>query len=201
LTATLYDVAVVLTTHLHRVPVVDENGTIVSIISQSTFIQLFDQQLNVALKDETNIRLGEISIGTSPVISVSKETSTIDCFKMLDDTKKTGVPIVDQQGYLIGHISGRDLKLFIESSCSYDVLRLPINAFLSKIRAESIDIRTPSISCNVNETLEMVIRKLAATRVHRIYVVNSSNDYTPIRVISLTDILKFVLCLKLNNSS
>jgi len=193
LSATLYDVALVLATQVHRVPIIDEKGELVSIISQSTFIQLFKQHLNGTLKEETSVKLKDTSIGTSPPISVSKDTSTIESLKKLDDTKKNGLPIVDEFGHLMGNISGRDLKLFIESSCSYDILKLPINTFLSQIRSEEIDIRAPSISCNINESLSTVIAKLAATHVHRIYVVNSSSDYTPVRVISLTDILKFIL--------
>jgi len=108
-------------------------------------------------------------------------------------TKKNGLAVVDKDATLIANISGRDLKLFIENSAPYEVLTLPILDFLSRIRSESIDIKAPSISCHRHETLETVIKKLAATAVHRIYIVNSSQDYTLFRVISLTDILKFLL--------
>jgi len=188
----LYDVAELLATSVHRVPIVDAHGNIVSIISQSILIQLFNKHLQEVLKGETNVHLKELSIGTSPVISVTKDTSTIDTFKKMDYCKVTALAVVDEEGKLIGSISAKDLKLFIESSCSYDILKLPIMTFLNEIRSRQIDIRSPTVSCNLEETLALVIGKLAATGVHRLYIVNSSQDYTPVRVISLMDVLKYI---------
>jgi CBS domain-containing protein len=192
LDASLYDVAKSLANGAHRVPVVDAEGNLHSIISQSNLIHLFNHHLD-ALNKEASLMLKDISLGTSPVVSVSRDTSTIETFKLMDNTRKYGVAIVDTDGKLMGNISGKDLKLFIESSSSYDVLNLPIMQFLSLIRSDAIDIRAPTISVNLHETLSIVIKKLAATGVHRLYVVNSSEDYSPVRVVSLTDTLKFVL--------
>jgi len=191
---TLLEVAEILANGVHRVPVVDESGKLISIISQSNLIAYLNLHLDGDLREEVQVKIKDAQLGTSPVISVSKNVSTIDTFQLMDNTKKNAVAIVSTTGTLMGNISGRDLKLFIESSCSYDILSLSIFEFLTKIRNESeIDIRTPSISCNLNETLYTVVKKLAATGVHRLYIVNSSEDYTPVRVISLTDILKYLL--------
>jgi len=191
--ATLYDVAELLAASVHRVPIVDSKGNIVSIISQSTLIQLFNKHLEEVLQSETNVNLQEIAVGTSPVISVTKDTSTVDTFRKMDAFNKAALAVVDEEGKLIGSISAKDLKLFIESSCSYDILKLPIMIFLNQIRSQQINIRSPSVSCNLGETLANVIGKLAATGVHRIYIVKSSQEYIPVRVISLMDVLKYVL--------
>jgi len=112
----------------------------------------------------------------------------------MNSTGRRGLAIVDEGNHLVGHISGKDPKLFLDSHCSYEILKLPIIHFLSQLRSEDIvDIRAPSISCNVNETIGHLIKKLAVTGIHRIYIVPSSQDYTPIRVISLTDIIAFIL--------
>jgi len=187
--STLYDVAEVLSTSVHRVPVVDSNGKIVSIVSQSSLIQLFNHNME-SLKSDLNAKISDTLLGTSPVISVTRDTSAIETFRLMDKLKKNAVAIVDNDGQLLTNISAKDLKLFVKSSSSYDILTLPILKFLAEIRNEATDIRALSITCKINEPLEMVIRKLAATRVHRIYIVPESGAYIPLRVVSLTDILK-----------
>eukprot|EP01103_Thecamoeba_quadrilineata_P013726 TRINITY_DN3899_c0_g1_i1.p1 TRINITY_DN3899_c0_g1~~TRINITY_DN3899_c0_g1_i1.p1 ORF type:complete len:329 (-),score=46.81 TRINITY_DN3899_c0_g1_i1:115-1077(-) len=191
--SSLYEVALELARGAHRVPVTDAQGNVVSIVSQSNLIQLFNKHVNGLLKQDTNVKISEATIGSSPVISVSHDTPAINTFKLMDDTHHSSLAIVDGEGRLVGNISGRDLKLFIESDCSYDLLKLPIVTFLSQLRNQEIDIRIPVMSVNINETLGLLIGKLAATRVHRLYVVNSSEDYSPVRVISLTDVLKYIL--------
>jgi len=191
--ATLWDVAQILAKGgVHRVPVVDSDGKLLNIVSQSTLIQLFNRELNASLKEVALLKiLG--SLGTSPVLSVSADALAIDAFKLMDNSKRTGIAVVDSQLRLVGNTSGKDLKLFIGSTNSYDVLMLPILTFLNKIREEKIDISMPSIAALTDDTLGYVIQKLASTRVHRLYIVNSDTDYRPIRVISLTDILRYII--------
>jgi len=103
-------------------------------------------------------------------------------------------------GKLLGHISAKDLKLFVVSSHSYDLLELSVIQFLSKIRmASTDDVRQPSISCTIDENLSSVISKLAATTIHRIFIVKSSADYSLLKIISLTDVLRSILLLEMQN--
>jgi CBS domain-containing protein len=193
LTASLYDVALQLAKGAHRVPVTNPQGKVVKIVSQSSLIQLFNKHLGGLLKEDANVKIGDAHIGTSPVISVRYDTPAITTFKLMDDTRHTSLAIIDAEGKLIGNISGRDLKLFIEADCSYELLTLPMVTFLTKLRNQEIDIRTPTMSVNISDSLGHLIGKLAATRVHRLYVVKDSIDYSPVRVISLTDTLKYIL--------
>jgi len=142
--ANLYEVAEILSRGLHRVPVVDSEGKLVSIISQSNIISLLNQHLG-ELEADTLAPIQDIPLGTSPVLTVSFETSTIDTFKLMDDHKKNSLAIVDKHGILVANISGKDLKLFIENSSPYEVLSLPILDFLSRIRSAATDIVAPSI--------------------------------------------------------
>jgi len=197
--ATLMDAAVLLAKGSHRVPIVDSQGNLFTIISQSNLIKLFASHLSTSLKEETAVKIKDIEIGTSPVLSVSKDTPAIEAFEKLDAHKRSGLAILDTHGLLLGHISGRDLKLFVESSFSYDLLELSVLQFLAKLRVESqIDITAVSISCNLEDTLSLVIQKLAATKVHRIFIVHSSSNYSPVRLISLTDVLRCVLLLEVH---
>jgi len=68
-------------------------------------------------------------------------------------------------------------------------LNLPIFQHLQKIRAERIDIRAPCISVFEHDRLSKAVALLAATRVHRVFVVDDEEHYRAIRVISISDIL------------
>lgn len=179
---------------VHRVPVVDsQTGEVVQIISQSSFIQLFFKHLKNELAHDGAKSIEELSLGTSPVITVKTTNKTIDVFRLLDNTKRTAVGVVEESGDIIGNVSGKDLKLFISNNQSYDLLNMPIMSFLARIRDENIDITAPTFCVCLHDPLSLVIGKLAATRVHRIYVTKSAEDYKPVRVVSITDILRSVL--------
>eukprot|EP01102_Stenamoeba_stenopodia_P002834 TRINITY_DN1269_c0_g3_i1.p1 TRINITY_DN1269_c0_g3~~TRINITY_DN1269_c0_g3_i1.p1 ORF type:complete len:314 (-),score=57.67 TRINITY_DN1269_c0_g3_i1:193-1134(-) len=185
---------------VHRVPVVNpQTGAVVQIISQSSFIQLFAKHLKQELAGDAAKTVAELNLGSSPVITVKTTNKTIDVFRLLDNTKRTAVGVVEESGDIIGNVSGKDLKLFISNNQSYDLLNMPIMGFLSRIRDENIDITAPTFCVCEHDPLALLIGKLAATRVHRIYVTKSAEDYKPVRVVSITDILRTVLKLGENH--
>jgi len=188
--SSLHEVVEILAKGIKRVPVVDDkSGKVVNIVSQSSIIQF----LNKHLKEISPIfenTIEEIGIGSTPVLTVSKETRAIDVFRMMDQHTRSGVAVVDTSGSLLGYTSGPDLKLFIQTP-SLGVLQLPIMSFLSKIRAQSIDISTPITTLNLHEPGTLMIGKLVATRSHRVFIV--TNDYRPSKVISIVDLLRHIL--------
>lgn len=186
--ASLKDVVDILARGVRRVPVVDDNGKVINIVSQSSIVQFLNKHL-AEVKSVFEEKVENVNIGTSPVISVSKETRAIDVFRMMDHHMRSGVAVTDGSGTLIGYTTGLDLKLFIQTP-SVSVLQLPILQFLAQIRSQSIDIATPVTSLSLHEPLTLLIGKLAATRSHRIFIVTS--DYHPAKVVSIVDLLKFI---------
>jgi len=187
----LLDVCKILAKGLHRVPVVDDNGEVVDIISQSSIISFLHKHASQT-KHETVLTIKELHIGTNAVISATADTKAIDVFRLMDNKKISGVAVVDEEGKLIGNTSGSDLKLFIKT-LSVDILQEPITQFLKKIRQESVEIRSPTISCSSRDTLSMLIGKLASTKVHKIFVADDSSGYKPLAVVSITDILRYFM--------
>jgi predicted transcriptional regulator len=57
------------------------------------------------------------------------------------------------------------------------------------VDCQPIDIRHPAMSVYADATIDMVIRKIAATKVHRLFVTDKS--LIPTGVVSITDVLKF----------
>jgi 5'-AMP-activated protein kinase regulatory gamma subunit len=178
---------------IHRVPVVDEAGQLVNIISQSSLIQIISQYCVDITVDEPDLAISDLpSVGSTPVLSVNKSESVINTFRILDLKNKSGIALIDNNGRLVGTTTGKDLGLFLKNP-TLDTLNLPIFEHLQKIRAELIDIKTPCISVFPQDKLSRAVALLAATRVHRVFVVSDETHYHPIKVISITDILNYLI--------
>jgi len=188
---TLLSVAEILAKGVHRVPVVDSKGDVINIISQTSLIAFF-QKNHKELAHVTHKLISELNVGSKPVICVSQNTKAIEAFRLMDNKKISGVAVVDETGRFIGNTSASDLKLFI-SSPSLELLHQSILTFLNAIRQESIDIKSPTISCSSHDTLEIVIGKLASTKIHRIFVADDNSGYKPVAVVSITDILRYAV--------
>jgi len=176
---------------LHRVPVVDQEGNLVNIISQSSIISfLAKHEKNI--KSQIHQTLGELNLGTKPVISVKQESPAIDTFRLMDKKKISGVAVVDNHGRFVGNTSASDLKLFMRT-LSLDILARPTTEFLKIIRQESIEIKSPTISVSTHDSLVVAIGKLASTKIHKLFVADDQDGYKPLAVVSLTDILRYLL--------
>jgi len=191
----LWKVCEVLATGVKRVPVVDEKGQVTNIISQSSIISFLQKHMQQVGADSTFTKLiKDLNLGTKQVISVKKSTSAIDTFRLMDNKKISGVAVVDENGQFIGNTSASDLKLFIKT-LSLEILHEPIMQYLNKIRQDSIDIKSPTISCTPHDTLATVISKIGITKVHKLFVADDSSGYKPYCVVSITDILRFIIQL------
>jgi len=179
---------------LHRVPVVDEAGNVVNIISQSSIIHIINHHFINPVGGGDLTTIGDVpQLGTTPVLSVNKTETVINTFRILDLKNKSGIALVDNSsGRLVGTTTGKDLGLFLKSP-TLATLNQPIFEHLQNIRSEAIDIKTPCISVFPKDTLSRAIALLAATRVHRVFVVSDEEHYKPTKVISVTDILNYFL--------
>eukprot|EP00007_Cunea_sp_BSH-02190019_P001846 CAMPEP_0174236862 /NCGR_PEP_ID=MMETSP0417-20130205/6233_1 /TAXON_ID=242541 /ORGANISM="Mayorella sp, Strain BSH-02190019" /LENGTH=313 /DNA_ID=CAMNT_0015315559 /DNA_START=51 /DNA_END=992 /DNA_ORIENTATION=+ len=187
--ASLLAVAEKLAKGTHRVPVVNAEGDVINIISQSSLVKfLIKNQSKLAV--DLSRKIAELNIGTTPVMSISSTCSALDAFKILDRTRRSGIAVTDPSGRLLTSTSGQDLKLWLKNPNS-GLLKDSILHFLQKIRATEIDITAPVLSIAQGSTLQLALNKLAATRSHRIFVVDKEGR--PVRCVSLTDILRQVL--------
>jgi len=189
-THSLYQVAQLLSINeCHRVPVV-EDGKVVNVISQSSLINLISKQLGpqIGSHDPT---VGSLNIGTNPVLSANQNETVINTFRQMENNKRSGIALVDGTGKLVGTTTGKDIGLFLKSP-HLSILHRTIFQHLQIVRSEMNDIRTPCIAVFENDPLSRAVGLLAATRVHRVYVVTSEEDYRPKAVISISDILRYL---------
>jgi CBS domain-containing protein len=173
----------------HRCPVINEQGKIVSMVTQAAIVNLFaaniDKMGHLAKKT-----VGELKLGLKPVVTVPKTMRTIDAFKVMHEHKISGVGVVDHSGILIGNLSARDLK-HLDASNIYSCMYASASSFIQRVRANMINIVHPAISCTTETDLGFVIGRLSANRIHRLYVCDK--DLHPIGVIALRDVIQCVL--------
>lgn len=134
----------------------------------------------------------ELKLGSAPPISVKESAPALEAFKLMDSKQVTGLAITDDHGKLVGNISARDLKIFIKH-IDFDHLLQPVGEFVKELRQRAVDIKSPTITVFGKTTFEMVVGKLAATKVHRLFVVDSETSFHPTRIISLADVLHVVM--------
>jgi CBS domain-containing protein len=89
------------------------------------------------------------------------------------------VPIVDDDGCLVGNISARDVKNMVLEPIKFAMMSKPIGEFLTT----GIDLFT----CKETDTLEAVVHKFQASRVRTLYVVDANNK--PTSVVAICDLL------------
>lgn len=62
-----------------------------------------------------------------------------------------------------------------------------------KITTNVAQIRTPLITVFQHDKLTRAVALLSATKVHRVFVVDNEEHFNLVAVLSITDILRFVL--------
>eukprot|EP01006_Ploeotia_vitrea_P011744 TRINITY_DN31209_c0_g1_i2.p2 TRINITY_DN31209_c0_g1~~TRINITY_DN31209_c0_g1_i2.p2 ORF type:complete len:225 (+),score=129.04 TRINITY_DN31209_c0_g1_i2:326-1000(+) len=182
-----------LANRVHRVLIM-EGGKCVEVLSQSTVVAFLNKQMQStpALANEfAAVTVKESDIGTTPVLVVNTKSSALDTFKVMNKYNLSGIAVVDESGRFVGNTSGSDLKLFMKKP-SLMLLRQPVLEFLAAVRRAVITekTRSPTISVASHDTVAKVIGKLAATRIHRVFVCEESKGYQPQAVISISDLLK-----------
>lgn len=174
---------------IRRVPIVKTpGGDLANIITQSALIQTLAANLD-RFQSVARKTLRELGMGTpARVWKVTKDQPLKRAFLMIRDYNISAVPIVDEHGAIRGNVSARDVRLIVQSSKIYKLLNMPLRVYLDVV---SEGVENSAITCSPDDTLEEIIRRMVASRIHRIYVVDEKNR--PIRVISLRNVLrKFV---------
>lgn len=169
---------------LHRVPIVDENGRVINIVSQS----LLNEYLHAhaaELGSFTSKTIAELNIGTSPVLTVNEQDTALNVFRTLERSGRSGIAVVGPSGRLTGVTSGSDLKLFLANQES---LNQPIIEFLKHIRQADLKTRALTFVCLPEHSIAHVMGMLKATQAHRLFVVDANHHAQ--KVVSILDILR-----------
>jgi len=172
--------------NLQRVPVIADGGKVVGVVSQSRVIEEVSRHLNEfgTLGDTSVTKLYE----PGPVFSVKENDPITNALQIILEYGVSGVAIIDQDGKLVGSISGSDLKAACPDAIS---MLVKMNGSVKELKESSSDPSRPRvISCTDDDTLAGVIDKMQKYRVHRVFVVDANNH--PRGVISFSDLISFL---------
>jgi CBS domain-containing protein len=177
------------TKELHRVPVQNEEGNLVAVISQSNIIEFLGR---IFQRDPQSMQqsIMDLKLGRSPVYTALASAPAYLAFELMDKKQIFGVAVVDDQGVLVGNISASDIKLFLQSP-NFSILYHPLLEFLTAIRRKELRTRVPVAVVPADATLANVVSKLAATKMHRLFVCDAGKH--PTLVITLTNVLAALL--------
>lgn len=193
----------IVTTRTQRVIVVDAEGKLQNVITQSRIVAILGTVLETI--PTASKTLQELNLGLKSVLCVPHNISTFQAFKFMKEKNASAVG-VEENGVLVGNLSVNDLKLLGYSLEYFSLLSLPVKQYLQEIYSpkhqgkrlrarivQSVPQNQPPpavLACSPHDTLGYVIKMLYLHRVHRYYIVDEKQK--PIGVVSLHDILKHI---------
>jgi CBS domain-containing protein len=124
---------------------------------------------------------------TSPVFSVRRETPLQDAVTLLSTHHISGLPVVDEQGILVGELSEKDLMVresgfeagpYVMFLDAVIYLRNPLewNRQVHQVLGSTVGevMTSKPHTCSPSTTLPQAARLLNDRRVQRLFVVNES---------------------------
>jgi CBS domain-containing protein len=181
---------------VYRVPILDENGKICDLITQSMLIDFLWQNIE-KIGALANEKIQDMKSQTEMLSFVPSTSKAIFAFREMVKTETRGLAVLDDSGKLVDNISLKDLRGIHTDATVFWRLWSTVSEFKNKVKEEFPD-KTPMelVYALPTDTLYSVVEKMAKMHIHRIYVVENAESLKPHRVITQTDILREVLCTK-----
>eukprot|EP00732_Lithocolla_globosa_P003505 Lithocolla_globosa_v1_NODE_2842_length_1851_cov_25.532294.p1 type:complete len:335 gc:universal NODE_2842_length_1851_cov_25.532294:1550-546(-) len=172
---------------VHRCLVNDENHSY--ILTQTDIISFLAKNIDEMPSNakKTVAELGLFNKDKAPVTLNETQTALAGFIKMIQDNLNA-LPVVNDSGKLVDTLSVSDLRYIVTSSflgekdIDLSSLLKPVLEFLSDKPASLRD----DFSCDSQDTLEFVLKKLAKNKIHRLWI---QFDGKPTGTISMSDII------------
>jgi len=197
----LMDVLRLLSGSARRVPVVSsETGRVVKIISQSAVVSEVYASVTKAthLPEEFKLTPRQTGIGMKKVMTVRDSTPVKTAFQLMVKEDVSAVGVVDEEDKIFSCVSTKDIRLMP----SIDRTAMDGRALLNHSTREYIALarrasevsgksHAPVAVVGLDTPLLTVIGKLAATKMHRIFLIDQQNK--AVGVISVSDIISLLM--------
>jgi len=179
---------------LHRVPIIDQERNLITIITQSQILQILARNMDI-LGEKKNKPVHQTTSYFEEVVSVNEESTAFEAFKIMVEKDISGLAVIDKEGKLVAAISLKDLKSMSTDTRLFWRLYQTVHNFLLKVRKESNetggDRPRTVVTVKPQDTLETVIKKLQEHKIHRVFIVDEHKK--PVGVISLKDLLREII--------
>ncbi|KAI9476305.1 MAG: hypothetical protein EXX96DRAFT_486283 [Benjaminiella poitrasii] len=179
----------------HRVCVLNPDGSIKGILSQSTVAKyLFENQRHFPdIECMLNKTLRQLGLGVSDVIAVNADSPVLDALELMSKHDISSVAVLGHMGVVLGNISMTDVKHVIKSY-RHQLLWKTCFQFVSLVRTEQGindgQDRLPVFDVRLDTTLGFTVAKLLATKSHRVWVIDDREK--AIGVVSITDVMRAI---------
>jgi 5'-AMP-activated protein kinase regulatory gamma subunit len=192
--ASFREVVRLLASVARRVPVISKTtGKVIQIISQSQVCQILYERVKAGgvLTDSTPCNSG---MGIKPVFTVKDSDEARTAFQLMIDKRVSSVCVVDENGEILTVLSTKDIRLLprLESVGleKNNLMDMSVRQFVSMVRKVTETdgkTRASCVTVELNTPLSTVLGKLAATKMHRVYIIDSNRK--PVGVISVSDVV------------
>lgn len=218
-TATIQNVIDALSSRSRVVLASKETGNIIGLLSRSALISYFAKNtdaLAAAAPNIINQAIDEAHLVKKDKLIISRwgneEERAIDAFAKMAESHISHLALVnDNSGSfdLVGNISLKDISTVFENGraggpVGVKVLLMPVGPYINHIRQQNLKAVHPAIHATVEggdhgphheggDTVGKCIVRLAATKIHRMYVTTDGAQGTPralVGVLSLGDIVR-----------
>ncbi|KNC53656.1 uncharacterized protein AMSG_01365 [Thecamonas trahens ATCC 50062] len=183
---------------LHRVSITDDKGRVRGIISQSWMVRWLSTNAQRFLGERAHAPIADLGLGEpKTVVTIRDSQLAIEAFSAMVEASVSAVGIVDSHNVLKGVISVRDIKAVRPSQSNpdvihFDALYINVMEFVAVSRAQVVSTeKVPLLSCSPDTPLTVVLGRVVAARMYRIFVVDEM--HRPVSVVSLADLIRVFL--------
>lgn len=171
-----------------RLVVVDaqDHSRIVGVLSPSSIIRALSHYLDhpdiLSVLHNKHVH----DVATIGVTAVDEDITVYDSIRTMI-LKQTTSTAITSSGAFISVVSMKDFKVFSKAA-NWHSLFNDVGSYISDVRRNTPKAIFPVISTTLDATLERVLLRFAATKIHRMFVLNESR--AAVGVISLRDVLR-----------
>eukprot|EP01125_Pyxidicula_operculata_P020712 TRINITY_DN772_c0_g1_i1.p1 TRINITY_DN772_c0_g1~~TRINITY_DN772_c0_g1_i1.p1 ORF type:complete len:330 (+),score=79.13 TRINITY_DN772_c0_g1_i1:132-1121(+) len=170
--------------HVRRVPIINSEGDLVSILTQSRLLQHLAEEVQKFSFCQSSVE--ELKLGYKTVTSVTSDTPVKDAYEMMLSQNISGVAVVDSNGKLVGSLSVTDLRVVGFNTDLLKKMLLSVGDFVAAVAANK---QHSIYSITPDSKISSVVNLFQVNQLHRVFVVDPESG-KPIGVISLNDLLR-----------
>jgi CBS domain-containing protein len=171
-----------------RLLVVDTQKKVVGLLSPSALTSHAVARLRGIMDPVLNQTVEQVSMGNSPVISVTKTRPLLEALVLMRESKHSCVAVIDDVTHVLaGSVSMSDIKMLFGTE-DFSILTMACWDFIVLSRSLLDSEQFPFFGVGPESKVLSVIAKLLATHVHHIYVVDTHQR--PKKVIGFSDVCK-----------